>query len=103
MRDSEWEISEIIRTRTNQEQNITLETPYYDIVRIKVGGAACRSAGAGAGEVACQEEEGTIHVVGSSSGLPSDNTHVSAFGRMVAMISYLFFCCLILNQVREVV
>jgi hypothetical protein len=35
---SEWEISEIIRTRTNQEQNITLETPYYDIVRIKVGG-----------------------------------------------------------------
>lgn len=37
IRDSEWEISEIIRTRTNQEQNITLETPYYDIVRIKVG------------------------------------------------------------------
>lgn len=35
VRDSEWEISEIIRTRTNQEQNITLETPYYDIVRIK--------------------------------------------------------------------
>ncbi|GFH18689.1 uncharacterized protein HaLaN_15536 [Haematococcus lacustris] len=36
IRDSEWEISEIIRTRTNQEQNITLEAPYYDIVRIKV-------------------------------------------------------------------
>ncbi len=36
VRDSEWEVSEIIRTRTNQEQNITLETPYYDIVRIKV-------------------------------------------------------------------
>ncbi|EFJ52641.1 hypothetical protein VOLCADRAFT_102618 [Volvox carteri f. nagariensis] len=35
VRDSEWEISEITRTRTNQEQNITLETPYYDIVRIK--------------------------------------------------------------------
>ncbi|PNW72944.1 hypothetical protein CHLRE_14g612700v5 [Chlamydomonas reinhardtii] len=35
VRDGEWEISEIIRTRTNQEQNITLETPYYDIVRIK--------------------------------------------------------------------
>ncbi|KAL6761433.1 hypothetical protein V8C86DRAFT_3131553 [Haematococcus lacustris] len=35
IRDSEWEISEIIRTRTNQEQNITLEAPYYDIVRIK--------------------------------------------------------------------
>ena len=28
-------MSEIIRTRTNQEQNITLEMPYYDIVRIK--------------------------------------------------------------------
>ncbi|GFR42728.1 hypothetical protein Agub_g3646 [Astrephomene gubernaculifera] len=35
VRDSEWEVSEITRTRTNQEQNITLETPYYDIVRIK--------------------------------------------------------------------
>eukprot|EP00798_Chlamydomonas_sp_ICE-L_P031206 gene31206-6355_t len=35
IRDSEWEISEILRTRTNQEQNITLETPYTDIVRIK--------------------------------------------------------------------
>ena len=36
IRDIEWEVSEIIRTRTNQEQNITLEMPYYDIVRIKV-------------------------------------------------------------------
>lgn len=35
MRDSEWELSEITRTRQNQEQNLTLETPYYDIVRIK--------------------------------------------------------------------
>jgi len=35
IRDIEWEVSEIIRTRTNQEQNITLESPYYDIVRIK--------------------------------------------------------------------
>ncbi|GAX80447.1 hypothetical protein CEUSTIGMA_g7886.t1 [Chlamydomonas eustigma] len=35
IRDIEWEVSEIIRTRTNQEQNITLEMPYYDIVRIK--------------------------------------------------------------------
>lgn len=35
VRDSEWEVGEITRTRTNQEQNITLETPYYDIVRIK--------------------------------------------------------------------
>ncbi|KAG2491059.1 hypothetical protein HYH03_010505 [Edaphochlamys debaryana] len=35
VRDSEWEVSEITRTRTNQEQSITLETPYYDIVRIK--------------------------------------------------------------------
>jgi hypothetical protein len=37
IRDSEWEFNEIFRTRTNQEQNITLETPYYDVVRIKVG------------------------------------------------------------------
>jgi hypothetical protein len=29
-------VSEIIRTRTNQEQNISLDTPYYDVVRIKV-------------------------------------------------------------------
>lgn len=29
-------MGEIIRIRTNQELNITLETPYYDIVRIKV-------------------------------------------------------------------
>jgi hypothetical protein len=36
VRDSEWEVSEIIRTRTNQEQNIGLETPYYDVVRVKV-------------------------------------------------------------------
>jgi len=36
IRDSEWEFNEIFRTRTNQEQNITLETPYYDVVRIKV-------------------------------------------------------------------
>lgn len=36
VRDSEWEIKEIVRTRSNQEQNITLETPYYDIVRIQV-------------------------------------------------------------------
>ena len=35
MRDVEWEISEIVRTRTNQEQKIALEEPYYDIVRIK--------------------------------------------------------------------
>jgi len=35
IRDSEWEFNEIFRTRTNQEQNITLETPYYDVVRIK--------------------------------------------------------------------
>jgi hypothetical protein len=36
VRDSEWEMNEIARTRTFQEQNITLETPYYDVVRIKV-------------------------------------------------------------------
>jgi len=36
IRDSEWEFNEIMRTRTNQEQNIMLETPYYDVVRIKV-------------------------------------------------------------------
>ncbi len=35
MRDAVWEIAEIGRTRSNQEKAITLETPYYDIVRIK--------------------------------------------------------------------
>ena len=35
VRDSEWEVKEIFRVRTNQEQNITLTMPYYDIVRIK--------------------------------------------------------------------
>eukprot|EP00803_Ostreobium_quekettii_P006145 evm.model.scf_58.17 EVM.evm.TU.scf_58.17 scf_58:148652-165934(+) len=34
-RDSEWEVKEVFRVRTNQEQNITLTMPYYDIVRIK--------------------------------------------------------------------
>lgn len=33
--DSLLEIREILRTRTNQELNITLEVPYYDIGRIK--------------------------------------------------------------------
>ena len=41
IRDIEWEVSEIIRTRTNQEQNITLEMPYYDIVRIKARRGGC--------------------------------------------------------------
>lgn len=36
VRDSEWEGREIARTRTTQEQNITLEAPYYDICRIQV-------------------------------------------------------------------
>lgn len=34
-RDSETEIKEITALRTNQEQNISLITPYYDIVRSK--------------------------------------------------------------------
>ena len=36
IRDSEWEGRQISRTRNNQEQSISLETPYYDIVRIQV-------------------------------------------------------------------
>jgi hypothetical protein len=36
IRDSEWEVKEIVKIRTNQEQVIGLETPYYDFVRIKV-------------------------------------------------------------------
>lgn len=36
VRDSEWEGREIARTRNSQEQTISLETPYYDICRIKV-------------------------------------------------------------------
>ncbi|GMH37248.1 hypothetical protein BSKO_05121 [Bryopsis sp. KO-2023] len=35
VRDSEWEVKEIARVRTNQEQNITLATPYYDIMQSK--------------------------------------------------------------------
>lgn len=36
VRDSEWEGREIGRMRSNQEQSITLEAPYYDITRIQV-------------------------------------------------------------------
>lgn len=39
MRDSEWEVKEIAEVRTNQEQNITLVTPYFDIVRSKSEGS----------------------------------------------------------------
>lgn len=35
VRDSEWEGREIGRTRSNQEQSIALEAPYYDICRIQ--------------------------------------------------------------------
>ncbi|MEW5310705.1 MAG: hypothetical protein WDW38_002476 [Sanguina aurantia] len=35
VRDSEWEVAEILRARVTQELNITLDMPYYDIVRIK--------------------------------------------------------------------
>lgn len=35
VRDSEWEVAEILRSRVTQELNITLDMPYYDIVRIK--------------------------------------------------------------------
>lgn len=34
-RDSELEVKEITALRTNQEQNIILVTPYYDVVRSK--------------------------------------------------------------------
>lgn len=40
VRDSEWEGREVARTRNNQEQAISLETPYYDICRIQVRAAA---------------------------------------------------------------
>lgn len=39
VRDSEWEVKEIAEVRTNQEQNITLVTPYFDIVRSKSEGS----------------------------------------------------------------
>lgn len=35
VRESEWEVREILKTRIAQEQAITLKTPYFDIVRIK--------------------------------------------------------------------
>lgn len=85
VRDSEWEVSEISRTRTAQEQNITLEMPYYDIVRIKAeeseevrgGGRDTGGGGEGGSRHACRREGVLAFPSGWSSCSPLFTVHCS--------------------------